>query len=878
MDPLSVLSLVTSTLSSLSGKYLHVRSLLSDAVTRLRQTEKLLTLNSLEVMVGADVLSYVGEILGDLQEMTERLERDMTRTWFGVPVGKAQMCAGAIVPCAGSARWAREISEKIDDLEYAMDNFNTRVNLTIADAAVGGVSRVFKTTTQQRFWRDVCQDRTEMRHEDLARELRNLTLTPMESCLHVATGIMPGRGVASPQAVAASMGDMSPRSWVRSMVRGPSKTTAFAGHSEQVTSFAVSGEYLATCSEDRTVKVFRKMVLQKTMVGHERGVLHACFAGDVPVKLRPLVYSCSSDHSVCGWNVFSGERAFCSKTGTMYPESLAATSRGVYYTLRGASSVTVLDPLTGELMHTVSPNAGPLSCLAVWGDRVFVGTSYGSVVSADPAAFADCGPRSADSSRRGDALHRAAKPRASLDSPLLRAESMRPAPLAACGHKVVFFAAAGGRYVLAGTRQVTVVGADAGGSPTPMAVPSEVSRLLAVGYDAASDWVLCVCKTRDKSALFLQFRRETGEVVRREALVCTGEAEAVCAAVSPDALYVGWTDGSTTGYCLRSLVDTFHVVGCRYMSTYLPEVSSDDAGVKLTVVNSSVVVGPRQGRKDHEHGILANSRSAAFVWCTSDDTVHDATSLLNGYADHCSLSLCSDWLLCRRNGWVIQLCSLSSELPYVEVNKVCELECSEDPKALVNLGGRVVAVVLSDIADETDRIALVDVAKKRSFWVCNKKMVASLSPTAALLMHGPGGLFLVSLGESGVVEQEVVLEEPLGTIPLCACQVGARDVAVLTPGSILLVRGALGEAGGGSPVVCKVTSVPCHLECNSLYCLRDRVVLASGFNGRSFVIDLDRPERAPLTYVTHPSHLVHSQVAQQSVLWDAKGALLVVSL
>jgi WD40 repeat protein len=151
----------------------------------------------------------------------------------------------------------------------------------------------------------------------------------------------------------------------------------FVGHTDEVMGIAVSrdGKYLATCSEDSTVKIWEIETgnLARTLEGHESWVSDVAFSPD-----GTYVLTGSFDHTAKIWDVASGE-AVLTLSGH------ADTILGVAYSPDGAFVLTsssdktakLWDAGTGHEVHSLSGHQG-----AVWdvafstaGDLILTGSA-----------------------------------------------------------------------------------------------------------------------------------------------------------------------------------------------------------------------------------------------------------------------------------------------------------------------------------------------------------------------------------------------------------------------------------------------------------------------------------------------------------------------
>ncbi|KAM4626734.1 WD repeat, SAM and U-box domain-containing protein 1 [Discoglossus pictus] len=159
-----------------------------------------------------------------------------------------------------------------------------------------------------------------------------------------------------------------------------------ADHSDDVNSCSFSDSYLATCSLDKTIRIYRlndfKELPFSPLRGHTYTVHCCCFAPN-----KPILASCSTDGKTILWNLHNGQMLACLEQPSGNPVRVCRFSPNSAYLASGAADGTVVlwnVPLLKFHRSGIVKDGSLVACAFYPGGNIFItGSSSGDLTAWD---------------------------------------------------------------------------------------------------------------------------------------------------------------------------------------------------------------------------------------------------------------------------------------------------------------------------------------------------------------------------------------------------------------------------------------------------------------------------------------------------------------
>nr|WRJ70009.1 WD40 repeat-containing protein [Oceanusvirus sp.] len=845
VDPLSLTLTVIACLRGINEDHRSMRSSLRTATRRMEHLQRVLQIPNLELLVSSDTMQMVRSVLSEIHEATTELQSSLAYRFLGIPVGAASVYLGGCL--IGTRMWATRIDSLSRDLEDSMRFVDQHVAVSDAMMTMGS-SSVFATRPQISFWRNFFGDMYETDHRQLARAFRNLSLMPERLCLHVASGIAPGRGYASVSALAAEFGTDDPLDWLLKRSMDVSKTTGFAGHSRRVTHVEQNGQWCVTCSVDRTAKLFRGDVLVGQMIGHERRVVMSCMSGADHEDLR--VFTISDDHTLRAWDS-TGGCTFVHHTGDSVPVFVACYGLQVVYFCKDHLSAKLVSGADGSAIRVVSPYSGVLSAVHCRGNAMWC-------VSVNGALSEMSMPDGVNAAYRRETVH--------LTHASILSSAIDAGIICVGGGMATFCPINGGER--------RTVDAYDPSCMTPLAVwmTRAEGDLLVATRTFHNDDVVVTCISME-----LEFPSRAPEVFDQ---LCVKNA--TCARfTSRRDLVCGTRDGSTVVLDNRWRYRKARtvIVGCMNNSTYLHDIASDALGVHVSLAKRSVLIGPRKVKEnDYAHGVVSARDRAAYVWDVHTGAVRDATSDTWGVKVHTPTPTREGWLVgVELQGKAVKIEPFTKNVPSSLTYPDVRLGSSETVQCMLGVGDAHVVLEIDDVPRMRHRVVMVRAGEGAEDKVGggdegevtnipSARILCSSEKEVVVFRCEERTLALLSL--DGTVTD--MPYKPYNFTSASATWTRDGTAVVLCNGTLHRAKTMLDE-----PNLRRIDLPP---DITGLAAITSDTIVGFGNLGRFFSIDLSGLE-VTTTFVTHPSRATVVQTAVDDeitriVAYDHQGALL----
>lgn len=836
MDPLSIMASVSSRLEILTSKYRTLETQLSSVRTKIEQTKQVLQISLVRRVLPETTKTLIENIVMEMDSSLTKIEELSEKKL----IGKFYLFAGSLFSCFGAAYWGRKLQNLISDMDDALYYARMFIEVNTAgridEDVVRGPGEHFQTDSQKRFWKDRCENASFVDYDTLTKALTMVNYDPESVCKHAALGVLSGKNGVTPEAMASAFGDMSPRSWIRSRTRGPSRTIAFAGHVDTVNHVLIQNGWMITCSDDRTIKVFRSSILKHVMVGHERAVSVCCL---IENDKDVLLCSGSDDHTVRCWNLDTGVCNFVHATGSKHPIGMANNMNNLLYFCYDSTDIVVINTTNGSPVTRISPMIGILTGIMCSETYLYASSVMGCVCHSDYHAT----------------------------------EWFQRIPFVTSKMSFANYSLHYG--IICSARRAAIV-------PNPDSIneidfPDEVEII----------WDIHTCEINGETVFFIAWESPNHLCISEinENMSMTTWTKSlrntpngrISTATFDDTgcLSLGLREGSTIYMVREHNYDVaVHVIGCRYGSNYFPEVSSQGNDIPVSSTNKQVLIGPRvQTEFGDSHGVHRNSRQAAILWNINDDIVMDVVHSLTGTICHTSITSEeeSKWMLCKRVG---SSCWIEKFGMDNKITKHVSIPDNHYPKNIYSMGNQYVVIEFYSNDDEqnsTTKLMVHDVwSPDQSTWsVSDMKVITTMDKYPVLISEGEKGVYYVDFREGYPPKTKAIDYDSntFGNI-LHGCDGGDTSIILLTQSSIVYIKDVFAKHLDVCVELSPVESV-------GLMKISQNKFVLFGCYGRFFVYSMEPLARIK-TCVTHPGTTIRSAAARDLVTWDARGAIIAV--
>lgn len=907
MDPISLITGILGRVETIVDNHRQLTSVMTLVRINIEQTAHLFEMPSVQAVVPDLTKKRVEAILAEIAQTLDHIAAIVDRPLM---TGRAYLVLGSVLSCFGAQPMTRKLKDLSDELKEIIDFTTLFLDANRTDAIHrqlnSGPRQRFRTESQKRFWEEACGNAAHVDYDTITGALALLELDPEIVCKHAALGILSGKDGVTPESASEAFGDMSPRAWMRSRKRGPSRTIAFAGHVDNVNFVYTAGDWMATCSDDRTLKVFKDFVMIHVMVGHERAVT-ACHINEA----RDKIFSVSDDQSVKAWNLNNGELLWTHKTGPGYPKGVTTSARQeVLYCCHESSVVVVLSDADGAPVNRILSKTGIVAEVYSCHPNVFIASKTGYVTAitdrnplrpglvaktpfVQPAFSAVARGFFAVASAKKAGVWRFPTPgmtRAQLEEV---AELERQGP-----HEVEFphpveQVHAARVLEIRGTVKLLVAWTFEkhrmcisefpvpGGAASPTAAARvEASARSHRSLSSSGYWPhLAGFDSRTGPASprspASRLARPWDDLVRSANSATADEPRHTSVDLDPDTyitatcfdahgnLYTGLENGSTHMLARAHNYETIKkVIGCRNNSSYFPEHESQGDEIVVSGIKDVVLIGPRRTPG-------ANARQAAIIWNVRNGSVTEVMNQISGAVAHTPVNDTDlVWILCKQDGaktWIERF-GVNNHL--TQKIQICDENMT--PRFIHSMSEKYTVVQLVSETNLEKRIIVQDVAENKAWTLKNTNIVTCLAKKPVMIIEKDGELqyadfrdgFPPRIGWIGIKADQ---------FNIChACDAGGDGIMILTDSEFLLVPDIFDEDNA-------VRTAPAPPEAVGVLKISDEKFITCGNYGRFFVYSFN-PLKQIQTCVTHPSRTIYSQKTRNVLTWDSTGAILNVDL
>ena len=818
---------------SLIKNYRHLQSTMSLVRLNIEQAAYLFRLTGVQTAVPEITRVRVESILLEISVTLNEVSEIVNRPYY---VGKAYLMVGSSLSCFGAQPLTRKLRDLSDELNQVMQYTSIFLDASATEAANrqvnSGPKQRFRTESQKRFWEEKCQNSSYVDYDTMTHALSLLDFDPAMVCKHAALGILSGKDGVTPEAASEAFGDMSPREWLRSRKRGPSRTIAFAGHADNVNFVDAQEKWMATCSDDRTVKVFHDFVMTQVLVGHERAVTGChinTFAGHI--------YSVSDDHTVRGWNLNTGDLVWTHKTGIRYPRGISASKNDVVFFCHDSSEIVVLSNRNGVPVNRILSTVGIVSDVHFTVDTLQIVSNYGHAAILLP----------------GD--HQVI-----IKTPLLNPK---------------LFASEDGVCALWTQTKVGIIRLSR--RKEQAVAEAEFPDPVEYVYDAR------LCEIEGKKLLFVAWKAAEEEIRVSEFVVegLTGRhakgfiyTDTYVSTANFDEfgnLYTGFENGSTI-FLERAIKYSTQkmVVGCRHNSNYFPEQASQGNQLMVSGVRDMVLIGPRiPTLSGGKHGLNKNMRQAAIMWNIENNSVADLVDHTAGTVAHTPLYTKEFvWVLCKHHGhrsWIERFGVNNHTTQKIKI-----AESDMIPRYVHSMSDKYVVTQMISKKGRDSRIVVHDVDQPEAHaWETeNRTIITSLQTIPVMIIENNGTLQYADFRDGIPPKIEDIPMDVTGFNVIHACDAYETGVLLLTDSEFILIP----DVFASRYTIC---SVPAPPEVVGVLKIAENRFVTCGNYGRFFVYSFTPLEQLQ-TCITHPSRTIYSQKSKHLLAWDSMGAILSV--
>ena len=822
-------------IESIINHYRQLNSTMSLVRVNIEQAAHLFQLTSVQTVIPEITRLRLDSILMEISVALDEVSQIVKRPYF---MGKAYLIVGSSLSCFGAQPLTRRLRDLSDELKQVLQYTSLFLEASATEAAnkqiYSGPKQRFRTESQKRFWEEKCGNSSYVDYDTITHAFSLLDFDPVVVCKHAALGILSGKDGVTPESASEAFGDMSPRAWLRSRKRGPSRTIAFAGHVDNVNFVCAREKWMATCSDDRTIKVFREFVMLHVLVAHERAVI-ACHINTSADQL----YSASDDHTVRGWNLKTGDLMWTHKTGIRYPRGITGYNNEVVFFCHDSSEVVVLSNRNGVPVNRVLSTVGIISGVHYTETRLLVvsNSGYATTLLPDDYQF-------------------------SIKTPFLNPR--------------IFASDDGACTVWSRTKVAIVQVSRKKKNVVEEAVfPDPVEHV----YDAriceiAGESILLVAwKAGEEDTRVSEFVAEG--LAGRHASVFVDCIDTYVSCVNFDEfgnLYAGFENGSTI-FLARTLKYATHkmIVGCRYNSNYFPEQASQGNQLMVSGVQDIVLIGPRiPTASGGKHGLNQNMRQAAIMWNIQNNSVTDVMNHIAGTVAHTPMYI-NDfvWILCKQQGhksWIERF-GVNNHL----TQKIKITESDMVPRYVHSMSEKYVVMQMIARTGGDSRIVVQDVDQPdaRIWTLENRNIVTSLQTVPVMIIENNGTLQYADFRHGMPPTINDIPIDATGFNVIHACDAYETGIMLLTDSEFVLIP----DVFANRYTIC---SVPAPPEAVGVLKIAENRFVTCGNYGRFFVYSFN-PLKQLQTCVTHPSRTIYSQKSKDVLTWDSMGAILSVS-
>lgn len=834
MDPLSFMTALLGRVESIINNYRHLNSTMSLVRLNIEQAAYLFRLTGVQMAIPEITRVRVDSILLEISLTLDKVSQIVKRPYF---VGKAYLIVGSSLSCFGAQPLTRKLRDLSDELNQVMQYTSLFLDASATEAANrqinSGPKQRFRTESQKRFWEEKCGNSSYVDYDTITQAFSLLDFDPVVVCRHAALGILSGKDGVTPESASEAFGDMSPRAWLRSRKRGPSRTIAFAGHVDNVNFVLAHEEWMATCSDDRTIKVFRDFVMVHVLVGHERAVT-ACYINTFANHL----YSASDDHTVRGWNLKTGDLMWTHKTGIRYPRGISANDNEVVFFCHDSSEIVILSNRNGVPVNRILSTIGIVSDVYYTRDKLQIvsNSGYATIILPDDYHFRIKTP---------------------LKNPKLFASED--------GVCAVWSRSKVGIIRVPGRQKQGMEEAE---------FPQPVKHV----YDAR------LCEISGEKLLFVAWKAEEEEIHVSEFVVkgltgrharvfiCTDTYASTAKFDDFGNLYTGFENGSTF-FLARALEYSTEkmIMGCRYNSNYFPEQASQGNQLMVSGVQDMVLIGPRiPTASGGKHGLNQSMRQAAIMWNTQNNSVTDVVNHIVGTVAHAPVCI-NDyvWILCKQQGqksWIERF-GVNNHI----TQKIKITESDMIPRYVHSMSEKYVVMQMTAQKGGDSRIVVQDVDQPdtHAWEIKNRNIITSLQTIPVMIIENNGTLQYADFRDGTPPKIDDIPVDATGFNVIHACDAYETGILLLTDSEFVLIPDVFANKY-------TIYSVPAPPEVVGVLKIEENRFVTCGNYGRFFVYSFN-PLQQIQTCITHPSRTIYSQRTKDVLTWDSMGAILRVN-
>ena len=841
MDPLSFMTALLGRVETIINNYRHLNSTMSLVRLNIEQAAHLFQLSSVQMVIPEITRIRLESILVEISVTLDKVSQFLKRPYF---IGKAYLIVGSSLSCFGAQPLTRKLRDLSDELKQVLQYTTLFLEASATEAVNrqvnSGPKQRFRTESQKRFWEEKCGNSSYVDYDTITHAFSLLDFDPVVVCKHAALGILSGKDGVTPESASEAFGDMSPRAWLRSRKRGPSRTIAFAGHVDNVNFVCAREKWMVTCSDDRTIKVFQDFVMLHVLVGHERAVT-GCHINTFANHL----YSASDDHTVRGWNLKTGDLMWTHKTGIRYPRGISGSNNEVIFFCHDSSEVVFLSNRNGVPVNRILSTVGIVSDVHYTENKLQIvsNSGYATTLLPDDYQF-------------------------SIKTPFLNPKLFASED----GVCTVWSRSKVGIIRLSGRKKQAVEEAE---FPHPVehvydARLCEIAgeSLLLVAWKAAEEDIRV-------SEFVVEGLAETNGSSGWHETVFTDCTDTYVSTANFDEfgnLYTGFENGSTF-FLARALKYSTQkmVMGCRYNSNYFPEQASQGNQLMVSGVQDIVLIGPRiptvSGGK---HGLNQNMRQAAIMWNIQNNSVTDVVNHIAGTVAHTPMCV-NDfvWILCKQQGhksWIERF-GVNNHL----TQKIKVTESDMVPRYVQSMSEKYVVMQMTAHNGRDSRIVVQDVDQPdaRVWTIENRNIITSLQTVPVMIIENNGTLQYADFrhGMPPTINDIPINATDFNVIH--ACDAYETGIMILTDSEFVLIP----DVFANRYTIC---SVPAPPEVVGVLKIAENRFVTCGNYGRFFIYSFN-PLKQLQVCVTHPSRTIYSQKSKDVLTWDSMGAILSVS-